>query len=540
MRKCFLPLYLITLLLVGCSLNENPRDQIPEEEAYSDAEDLFMNTVATLYNYIGGSEDGQGLQGTGRGVYDLQTFGSDEAMLPTRGGDWFDGGIWEDMYMHSWDAGLELENNAWLYLYKVITLCNHSMEVLSHHKDLLSPEKFEEYTAEVRALRAIYYWYLLDLFGRVPIITSSETPMSQVLQSERSQVFRFVTTELIQASERLVPENSVKPGDYYGRVTMPVAFFVLAKLMLNAEVYLDDNWTDKERPDGSKMQFHIQEKVMNAWEATIHYCELIRNFSFILEDSYMTNFLVRNEQSDENIWVIPMDKDLYRTQQQNLVRSYHYRHAAAFGFTGENGTCATKRVLEVFGYNTDEEDKRFFDFYWAGEPTDLNGCTILDRTGQPLIYYPEEVKKDLSGSPYVETAGARMKKYEIDKNSTKDGKLMDNDIVLFRFADVLLMEAEAKLRNGEDGQKEYSDVRTRAGMDERPITLQNLLDERLMELCWEGWRRQDLIRFGQYKSLYNGDDIDPVIDESDGHTTVFPIPGDILKLNGNLSQNPGY
>ena len=211
MRKCFLPLYLITLLLVGCSLNENPRDQIPEEEAYSDAEDLFMNTVATLYNYIGGSEDGQGLQGTGRGVYDLQTFGSDEAMLPTRGGDWFDGGIWEDMYMHSWDAGLELENNAWLYLYKVITLCNHSMEVLSHHKDLLSPEQFEEYTAEVRALRAIYYWYLLDLFGRVPIITSSETPMSQVLQSERSQVFRFVTTELIQASERLVPENNVNP-----------------------------------------------------------------------------------------------------------------------------------------------------------------------------------------------------------------------------------------------------------------------------------------------------------------------------------------
>ena len=77
-------------------------------------------------------------------------------------------------------------------------------------------------------------------------------------------------------------------------------------------------------------------------------------------------------------------------------------------------------------------------------------------------------------------------------------------------------------------------------MPRRPISLQNLLDERLLELCWEGWRRQDLIRFGQFKSLYEGEDIEPVIDESDGHTTVFPIPGDILKLNENLTQNPGY
>ena len=81
-------------LLVSCTLDENPRDQILEEKAYSSATQLYLNTVATLYNYIGGSKDGEGLQGTGRGVYDLQTFGSDEAMLPTRGCDWFDGGIW--------------------------------------------------------------------------------------------------------------------------------------------------------------------------------------------------------------------------------------------------------------------------------------------------------------------------------------------------------------------------------------------------------------------------------------------------------------
>ena len=531
---------LFSLSLVSCSLDENPRDQIPEEKAYASATQLYLNTVATLYNYIGGSKEGEGLQGTGRGVYDLQTFGSDEAILPTRGGDWFDGGIWEDMYMHSWDAGHEILNNSWLYLYKVITLCNHSLEQLEAHQSLLSKEKYASYKAEVRALRAIYYWYLLDLFARVPIITSTAESMKEIQQSDRSEVFGFVVAELQEALPDLKYANSVSPGDYYGRVTHSVALFVLAKLMLNAEIYADDNWTDGIHLDGKKILFSINGQTMNAWEATVYYCNLLELSGFSLESLYINNFAVRNEHSKENIWVIPLDKDLYRTQQQNLVRSLHYRHAAAYGFVGENGTSATKYVLKVFEYNTPTEDQRFEWCYWAGQIRDLNYNIITDRTGQPLIYYPWEVKKDLSGGQYVETAGARMRKYEIDKNSTLDGKLMDNDIVLFRFADVLLMRAEAKLRNGEDGHEDFLRVRKRVGMPDRELTLQNLYDERLMELCWEGWRRQDMIRFRQYKSLYTGDDIDPVIDESDGHTTVFPIPGNALIFNDNLTQNPGY
>ena len=523
---------LLSLSLVSCSLDENPQDQVPEEKAYTSATQLYLNTVATLYNYIGGSKEGEGLQGTGRGVYDLQTFGSDEAILPTRGGDWYDGGIWEDMYMHSWDAGHEILNNSWLYLYKVITLCNHSLEQLEAHQSLLSKEKYASYKAEVRALRAIYYWYLLDLFARVPIITSTAESMKEIQQSDRSEVFGFVVAELQEALPDLKYANSVSPGDYYGRVTHSVALFVLA--------YADDNWTDDIHLDGKKILFSINGQTMNAWEATTYYCNLLELSGFSLESLYINNFAVRNEYSKENIWVIPLDKDLYRTQQQNLVRSLHYRHAAAYGFVGENGTSATKYVLKVFEYNTPTEDQRFEWCYWAGQIRDLNYNIITDRTGQPLIYYPWEVKKDLSGGQYVETAGARMRKYEIDKNSTLDGKLMDNDIVLFRFADVLLMRAEAKLRNGEDGHEDFLRVRKRVGMPDRELTLQNLYDERLMELCWEGWRRQDMIRFRQYKSLYTGDDIDPVIDESDGHTTVFPIPGNALIFNDNLTQNPGY
>lgn len=518
----------VCIALTACSLDEHPRDQIPEEEAYTNETALFQNTVATLYAYIGGHEDGQGLQGTCRGVYDLQTFGSDEAMLPTRGADWYDGGLWQDMYRHSWKAGHELPKNAWIYLYKVITLCNRSMEQLSAHKDMLDPQVLTIYQSEVRALRAICYWYLLDLFGRVPIITSTDVSMNEVKQSERHEVFDFAVRELRQACAFIPSENSVHQGDYYGRVTLPVVYFALAKLMLNAEVYTG----------------------IPRWEECIEFCDRIQKRGFELEANYATNFIVRNETSKENIWVIPMDKDLYTTQQQNMYRSYHYRHAAAYGFTGENGSCATRRVLEIFGYGTDHEDARFDLNYWADDVYDLSNDRIPDRTGQPLVYHPWEVEMDLSGSPFVETAGARMKKYEVDKNATKDGKLMDNDIVLFRFADVLLMRAEAKFRlggasnmfgqSGTTAQQDFNAVRHRVNMDDRELTLQNLLDERLMELCWEGWRRQDLIRFNQYESLFEGDIYDPKVDESDGHTRVYPIPADVMALNHNLKQNLGY
>ena len=519
---------LVATLLAACSLDENPRDQIPEEDAYTTAEALFQNTIATLYAYIGAQNDGEGLQGTCRGIYDLQTFGSDEAMLPTRGGDWYDGGMWQQMYCHSWNAGHALPKNAWIYLYKVIALCNRSLEQLEAHHHLLSAQQYDMNQAEVRALRAIYYWYLLDLFGNVPLVTSADVSMQEVKQSSRADVFKFTVKELEDTRWSLFAQYSQKPGNCYGRVTFPVATFVLAKLMLNAEVY-----------SGTPQ-----------WQKVIEYCDDLEWVGYRLEDNYEDNFIIHNENSAENIWIIPMDRDLYTNQQQNMYRSYHYRHAAAYGFTGENGSCATRRVLEVFSYGTADEDPRFLYNYWAGVVYDLNFNQVTDRMGRPLIYYPWEVDLDLSGNPYVETAGARMKKYEVDRNATKDGKLMDNDIVLFRYADALLMRAEAKFRlggasyAGEEGgttaQQDFDAVRDRVNALPRDITLQNLLDERLMELCWEGWRRQDLIRFNQYESLFQGNAYISKVDETDGHTRLYPIPADVIALNHNLVQNPGY
>ena len=98
----------------------------------------------------------------------------------------------------------------------------------------------------------------------------------------------------------------------------------------------------------------------------------------------------------------------------------------------------------------------------------------------------------------------------------------------------------AQYGSGLDGDSDFNAVRKRVGMPLRKLTLDNLLDERLLELCWEGWRRQDLIRFGKYKSLYEGETGEPVIDESDGHTTLYPIPADVLIQIPELEQTPGY
>ena len=100
------------------------------------------------------------------------------------------------------------------------------------------------------------------------------------------------------------------------------------------------------------------------------------------------------------------------------------------------------------------------------------------------------------------------------------------------------MKAEAKVRNGGEGNVELNRVRSRVGMPNRQATLDNILEERLLELVWEGWRRQDLIRFRQFTRPYS---FRPQLPgEADGYTTVFPIPEKVIVMNGLLEQNPGY
>ena len=538
MKKFLSHLFLasMTLCFCGC-LDEHPKDQIDQEAIYNNADNIYNNAVASLYNYIGSNQESEGLQGTCRGIYDYNTLTTDEAMIPIRGGDWYDGGLWENMYRHQWNANDIYFYNVWKYLFKAIVLSNQSLSIIDSHKNLLSARQTREFSAEVRAIRALFYYYAMDMFGRIPMVTSYNVKLEQVVQNERSEVFHFIFNELQEVAPLLADEHSNVKGNYYGRVTRPVANFLLAKLALNAEIYTDDNWTDGSRQDGKNIFFSVNGEKKNAWETCIWYCEQLREEGYELEKDYASNFAVHNETSQENIFTIPLDKNLYPNEYHYLFRSRHYQHGGAYGGASENGTCATVSTVKAYGYGTDHVDNRFHTNFYA-DTVFVDGKKVYLDNGDPLVYRPLELKLNLSDSPYKQTAGARVGKYEVDRTAYSDGKQVDNDIVLFRYGDALLMESEAKVRNGEDGSTELNAIRQRVGMPLVEANLDNILKERLLELVWEGWRRQDLIRFDRFTKAY--DQRTPIDGEETGFTTVFPIPQKCLDLNKNYKQNYGY
>ena len=553
-RYRFLFLLLAALFMTSC-LDEHPKDQLDEDAIYGSASDIYINAVASLYNYIGGANESEGLQGTCRGIYDYNTLTTDEAMIPIRGGDWYDGGLWNAMYQHRWSADDQSLYDTWKYLYKVIVLANKSLDIISNKSALLSAAQQEEYRAEIRAIRAMFYYYAMDMFGRIPLVLSSAEQLHSSLfqgQTDRSSIFQFVFQELQQVLPSLPDQHSNKEGNYYGRITQPVVNFLLAKLALNAEIYMYDDWTQgyASRPKGSDIHFSVPasdaslrngDKVdcrkLNAWETCIYYCDKLAEEGYVLESDDSFNFSTHNETSKENIFTIPMDKNIYTNQFHYLFRSYHYTHGGVLGWGSENGTSATISTMKANHYGEADEDVRCKMNFVAGV-VKVDGHELLMDNGKPLEYQPFEVAQNLTNSKFVKTAGARMAKYEVDRTSYMDGKLQSNDIVLFRYADALLMKAEAKVRNGENGDEELNRIRARVGMPYRKATLDNILEERLLELVWEGWRRQDLIRFGKFTGAY--DLRTPLQGESSGYTTVFPIPQKCIDLNSELVQNKGY
>ena len=469
--------------LPACSLlEENPRSSLPREEAITSEAALYQNTLGNLYRQLGSSTEGEGIAGTYRGIYDLNTFTTDEAIIPTRGGDWYDGGLWQRLFLHTWETSEAPVKNAWNYLYKMVVLSNEAIREL---KD------YPEWQAEALALRAFFYYYIMDLF-----------------------VTAYEVDELEDVTEVLPAVMSQYPGDYYGRFTLPVACFLLEKLYLNAPVYAGEEHYDK-----------VLKKALS-----------LEGFGYSLSALYTDNFLVHNESSDENIFVIPLDKHLYSAQNQYIFRSIHYDHASAIGFSAENGSSATPEVLDANAFGTVNEDPRFAMNYWGGVPTDADGKEIA------VEYKPRSIALDLTGSPDEKTAGARMRKYQTDYNAFKDGKLMDNDWVVFRYADAVLMKAEALLRTGkaDEALELVNKVRSRAGAPElETLTLDILLEERLREFAWEGLRRQDLVRFGRFGAATA---LRPQLpgEATSRYTDIFPIPADIRALAPSLEQNPGY
>ena len=563
---------LSSILLASCSLDETPRSKFSEEEAFSTPKLVYVNTVANVYSSIG-----NGLYGSdGGSVHTFQEFSSDASMIPGRQGDWVDGGAWQNIFLHNFESSVSKYNDVWNNLYRVIGLANSSIDRLNKYLD--EHPEYAEYVYELRALRAVYYYYVMDLFGQVPLVVSSQVSANEVAQSNRSDVFKFVTSELAECIPHLSDSKSQNEGEYYGRITKAVAYMCMAKCAINAPVYTIDDTTptsysafvgtDKSGKAtaseeqgktvsemGKNINITLDGKTRNAWETAAYCADQIASLGYRLQPSYADNFIVANQNSVENIWTRPNDCVNYKIEDYNIVRTLHYNHGGAIGYQGWNGACSSKQQMLVYGYGTANPDPRLkLNFYTDKDYMEETGKAVEDgATDKPLEYMPLAVKVDFTADddPHaMKCSGARMKKYEFDKSTTQQYSF-NNDLVIWRYADALLLKAEAEYRMGNKAEALtiVNEVRDRVAATPRTeLTLNDILDERMLELAWEGVRRQDQIRFctfteptaDRFKGVTHNASAGDYNDDTQGYTMVYPIPYAVLNLNKKLGQNPGY
>lgn len=563
---------LSSILLASCSLDETPRSKFSEEEAFSTPKLVYVNTVANVYSSIG-----NGLYGSdGGSVHTFQEFSSDASMIPGRQGDWVDGGAWQNIFLHNFESSVSKYNDVWNNLYRVIGLANSSIDRLNKYLD--EHPEYAEYVYELRALRAVYYYYVMDLFGQVPLVVSSQVSANEVEQSNRSDVFKFVTSELAECIPHLSDSKSQNEGEYYGRITKAVAYMCMAKCAINAPVYTIDDTTptsysafvgtDKSGKAtaseeqgktvsemGKNINITLDGETRNAWETAVYCADQIASLGYRLQPSYADNFIVANQNSVENIWTRPNDCVNYKIEDYNIVRTLHYNHGGAIGYQGWNGACSSKQQMLVYGYGTANPDPRLkLNFYTDKDYMEETGKAVEDgATDKPLEYMPLAVKVDFTAAddPHaMKCSGARMKKYEFDKSTTQQYSF-NNDLVIWRYADALLLKAEAEYRMGNKAKALtiVNEVRGRVAATPRTeLTLNDILDERMLELAWEGVRRQDQIRFctfteptaDRFKGVTHNASAGDYNDDTQGYTMVYPIPYAVLNLNKKLDQNPGY
>ena len=548
-------------LFSACSgfLDEDPKSKIPEEEAYKSEKLVYVNTIATIYTSFGNR-----LYGSTDNVHTLQEFSSDAWILPGRQGDWVDGGKWQSLFLHNYGPGNATIKSTWNALYTIIGNCNTSIDNLETFIQAGGESYLQDYQYEARAVRAILYYHLVDLFGRVPLVTSSKTVMADVNQSSRSEVYQFIVDELTDCIPHLPSGKCQNMGKYYGRVTKAVRYMAMAKVAINSPILSKDDWNDgslvggiaKVAPyvnqAGKNIKIALDGTTRDAWETVLYCQKQIEKEGYSLQPNFSQNFSKTNDSSVENIWTQPSDGTTYKVSDYNPTRTLYAAHASAYGLQGWNGACATVEQMKVFKYGTDEQDPRMDMTFFYG-PVFVDGKPIDAGLGDgaQLCYNPMDVVVDFKEdvpNQILKFAGARMSKYEVD-NTTSSYLNHNNDKVFWRYADALLLAAEAKVRMGQSGDAEVNEIRDRVQAGQKSnVTLQDILDERMLEFSYEGMRRQDQIRFGTYTEPttdryagvhHNVATGDYVVDNT-GFTTVFPIPTSVLELNTKLTQNPGY
>ncbi|HVI46675.1 MAG TPA: RagB/SusD family nutrient uptake outer membrane protein [Chitinophaga sp.] len=499
----------------ACSLNEKLGDALVRKDADSiiKAPQLLQNAYNNLqYAYQDFSQ-----------TWGMSEMSTDEALGPTRGKDWDDNGVWRELHEHKWTPDHAHINNS----FKGLLLLQFSATNVLNFR----PNPGQE--AEARFLRALSIFSVLDLYGQVPFRNPTDTLLNAPKVMKPAEAIEFMKSELTAVT----PNLGNMPATQAYVANKDAARFLLMKLYLNKGAFLN-----RQAPtfDAADMQ------------EIIKLADQITASGYKLADNYYDNFARDNDvKSTENIFTqqngpgfstsrLPSANNVFCRWMCTL--HYSQRPSGWNGFT----------TLSDFYDKYEPTDKRLGGFYSGvtdtsglkvgfliGQQYDQNGNKILDRSGRPLIF-TREVQLRATGDQ-VEMSGIRVVKYPPDflttKSTSENGNDASNDFVFFRYADVLLMKAEALLRTGNAPAALLlvNQIRLKRGATPlAALDLNSLLDERGRELYWEGWRRQDLIRFGKFLQPWQLKPTD------DPKYLLFPIPTSDLAVNKNLVQNPGY
>jgi hypothetical protein len=540
------PISLIKFGLIGLMLGQVSCTNLDEKDLLYDQviSDNFYKTDAELASAVGAAYSPLYGFGGNNHMIPLNEVTTDEMVVPQRGADWGDGGHWVRLQTHTYNATDPTPNNGWNFCYLGVNTCNQLLLILEKST---SPNA-KNYVAEIKALRAIYYYWLLDMFGNVPIVTdfTNTTPPAK---STRQQVYDFVEKEL---KDNVGTLSKTGPGDgpLYGRVTYYVVWAVLAKLYLNAQVYT-----------GTQQ-----------WDKAIAACDTIINSTkYVLAPNYSDNFVRTNAGCPEFIWAVPYD-GVKATGFNMGMMTLSYLNQSTYNINAQpwNGFATIQEFYQsyidpaqnpgpqgtVVGVDpagtptTGTLDKRLSNFIvgpqYAADGSLLKdgGADATDPDGQPLTFTP--YINQLQPNAWRQS-GARIGKWQFYRGMTQD---LDNDWAIFRYGDILLVKAEATARKNNNWNDPITlaltnQVRTQHGGVTAFATLDadRFLAERGREMFAETFRRQDLIRFGKYNSAWRFHPADPADNlgpSGINHLNIFPIPETQINANQNLKQNAGY
>ena len=455
-------------------------------------------------------------------VITLSEITTDELIAPTRGADWYDGGMWQQLDLHRWNGDHQL----------VIECFNNLSGVVFAATDILrfSPTLKQESTA--RFYRALAMYWLLDFFDQVPYRDPGESTLLPARVRKGLEALEYIISEINDVMQNLPDVPATQPNKDAANV-------FLMKCYLNKGVY-----ANRQSPTFSITDMNEVIKLAD---------EVINSNRYSFSSNYFDNFAPSNATigkenifTQENLGGIVFSEIFLYT-----IFPLHYNTTPG----GPNGWATPSDFYDKFepgdlrrgqAYHTPDSppnpgNRINVGFLVGQQYNHFTDEPLIDGTGGPLIF-TREVKVQESGSN-LETTGIRPQKYVFDWTNTFLG---DNDWVYFRLPDVLLLKAEAILRGGTATSAPFGSTAlelvnsirqhpSRGASALTAIDLNILLDERGREMWLECWRRQDLIRFGKFLVPYQQKEYD-----SDPKYLLFPIPNQQLAVNKYLIQNSGY